>query len=37
MINRPQEAVDAWKTALEATPDDELLKKKVKNRTFYYE
>lgn len=37
MLNEPQEALEQWKKALELTPDDELLKKKVKHRTFFYE
>lgn len=37
MLNEPQEAVEQWKKALENKPDDELLKKKVKHRTFFYE
>ncbi len=37
MLGQPEEAVAEWKKALENRPDDELLKKKVKNRAFYYE
>lgn len=37
MLNRPQEALEEWKKALESKPEDELLKKKVKYRTFFYE
>ena len=37
MLNEPQEALEQWKKALENKPDDELLKKKVRHRTFFYE
>lgn len=37
MLNQPQEALEMWKKALENKPDDELLKKKVRHRTFFYE
>lgn len=37
MLNLPDEALQKWEEALKATPDDALLKKKVTNRTFYYE
>lgn len=37
MLNEPNEAVEMWKKALDNKPDDELLRKKVKHRTFFYE
>ncbi|MDE6011071.1 MAG: tetratricopeptide repeat protein [Muribaculaceae bacterium] len=37
MLNEPQQAVEEWKKALVLSPDDELLKKKVQHRTFFYE
>lgn len=37
MNHEPEEALEMWKKALEGTPDNELLKKKVKHRTFFYE
>ena len=36
MNGLPDEAVENWKKALELSPDDELLKKKVEHRTFFY-
>lgn len=37
MNGLPDEAVEFWSEALELDPDNALLKKKVKNRTHYYE
>lgn len=37
MNGRPEEALEQWKNALEQEPDDELLKKKVEYKTFFYE
>ena len=37
MSGSPQEALGFWEEALELDPDNALLKKKVKNRTHYYE
>lgn len=33
----PDEALDFWKKALELEPDDELLQRKVKHKTFFFE
>lgn len=32
-----KKAVEFWKKALELNPDDELLQRKVKHKTFFYE
>lgn len=37
MNHEPQEALESWKKALELDPQDELLKKKVAHKTFFYE
>ncbi len=37
MNHRPDEAVENWKRALDLEPDNELLKKKVANKTFFFE
>lgn len=37
MNGEPEAAVDFWERALKLDPDNALLKKKVKNRTHYYE
>lgn len=37
MLNDLQGALENWTKALEASPEDELLKKKVTHRTFFYE
>ena len=37
MNGKPEEALVQWKKALEYAPDDELLKKKVEHKTFFYE
>lgn len=37
MAGEPEEAVIYWKKALELAPDNALLKKKVKNKAYYYE
>lgn len=37
MCGEPDKALDFWKKALQLDPDDELLKKKVKYKTFFYE
>ncbi|MDE6485282.1 MAG: tetratricopeptide repeat protein [Duncaniella sp.] len=36
MNARPDEALDFWKTALELSPDSELLQRKVKQKTFFF-
>jgi tetratricopeptide (TPR) repeat protein len=36
MNNQPEEALANWKKALELEPDNELLKKKVDHKTFFY-
>lgn len=37
MNGEPDEAVKAWKKALKGDPENELLKKKIKNKAFFYE
>lgn len=37
MCGEPQKAVEFWKEALKLEPDNELLKKKVKHKTYFYE
>lgn len=37
MCGEPDKALEFWKKALQLDPDDELLKKKVKYKTFFYE
>ena len=37
MCGEPEKALEFWKSALELDPNDELLKKKVINKTFFYE
>lgn len=37
MNGEPAEALENWKEALKLNPDDELLRRKVKNKTYFYE
>lgn len=37
MNGRPDDAVAAWQKALELEPDNDLLKRKVEHKTFFYE
>lgn len=37
MNGKPAEALKSWQKALELEPDNELLKKKVKHKTYFYE
>lgn len=37
MIREPEKALDLWKQALELDPDNELLSRKVKAKTYFYE
>ena len=37
MMGEPEQAVEQWKKALEAAPDNELLQRKVKHRTYFYQ
>ena len=37
MNRMPKEAVEQWEKALEMSPDNELLQKKVKHKTYFYE
>ena len=37
MNGEPEEAVKAWKRAQRGKPEDELLKKKIKNKAYFYE
>lgn len=37
MEREPARALDFWRQALKLDPDNDLLKRKVKNKTFYYE
>ncbi len=36
MDGKPEEAIDFWKKALKLKPEDKLLQKKVKHKTFFY-
>ena len=36
MDGQPEKAVDFWKKALTLSPDDQLIKRKVKYKTFFY-
>lgn len=36
MAQEPEKAVEFWQQALELDPDNDLLKRKVKNKTFFY-
>lgn len=36
MLGKPAEALTYWKKALELAPDKDILKRKVKNETFFY-
>ena len=36
MNGEPDEALEFWKQALEENPDNELLRRKVKNKTFFF-
>ncbi len=37
MNGEPESALEFWEEALKLEPDNKLLKKKVKNKTHYYE
>ena len=37
MLGKPSEAVAKWKDALKTNPDSKLLKKKIENKTYFYE
>ena len=37
MNGEPMKALEQWKKALELDPNSEMLKKKVKNKTYFYE
>ena len=37
MNHEPEQALEYWEKALDLEPDREVLKKKVKNKTFFYE
>lgn len=37
MNGEPEAALEAWEKALEGDPENELLKKKIKHKTFFYE
>ena len=37
MLGRPEEALEQWEKALKDKPDSDLLKKKVENKTYFYE
>ena len=37
MCGQPDKALDFWREALIRKPDDELLQRKVANKTFFYE
>lgn len=37
MLGKPAEAVEKWKDALKDNPGSKLLKKKIENRTYFYE
>lgn len=37
MVGLPSEALDFWKQALELEPENELLQRKVKHKTYFYE
>lgn len=37
MNGEPKEAVEFWKKALELDPDNALIQKKVKHKTYFYE
>lgn len=37
MVREPQRALEFWKEALKLDPDNELLARKVKHKTYYYE
>ena len=37
MNHEPEKALENWKKALELEPDNDLLKKKVANKTFFFE
>lgn len=36
MDGEPDEAVELWKEALELAPDNKLLEKKVKHKTYFF-
>lgn len=36
MSGKPDEALEQWKKALKKSPNDDLLQRKVKNKTFFY-
>lgn len=37
MNGDPKKALEQWKKAYEQNPDSELLKRKVMNKTYFYE
>ena len=37
MLGKPTEAVEKWKEALKTNPESKLLKKKIENKTYFYE
>lgn len=37
MLGKPAEAVEKWKDALKDNPGSKLLKKKIENKTYFYE
>lgn len=37
MLGRPDEAVEKWKKSLKGNPESKLLKKKIENKTYFYE
>ena len=37
MNGDPEGALREWKKAVELNPDSEILKRKVKNKTYFYE
>lgn len=37
MLGKPDEAVEKWEKALKEAPDSELLQKKIKHKTYFYE
>ncbi|MDE5692829.1 MAG: tetratricopeptide repeat protein, partial [Duncaniella sp.] len=36
MDGEPDKAIDFWKEALKLAPDNELLQRKVKNKSYYF-
>ena len=37
MNQQPEKALEQWQKALELNPDSDLLKRKVENKTYFYE